>query len=282
MTMPALVEIEVIRRDLEREIVTRRIKDVEVRPGTAAMKVIKRYQRRKELADLLEGAKVESVTRIGRNLLLDLDNGNVMVIDLSESGLLLKTSGSEPVATNTHIVLGFTIGGQLRLVDPDKTSEVYVVPRDDASADGMRNFAIDPLEDQVTWHHFSGLLEQRALPMKKLLLDESFIVGLGDVYSDEILFGAGIRHDRQSDKLTSQDVRRIYRALMEILQDAVKARGTGWGANEFSDLTGTPGQYQLELKVYERDGEPCRRCRQMVIREEVDGYVTYFCPQCQT
>jgi formamidopyrimidine-DNA glycosylase len=118
--------------------------------------------------------------------------------------------------------------------------------------------------------------------MKKLLLDESFIVGLGDVYSDEILFAAGIRHDRQSDKLTSQDVRRIYRALMETLQDAVKARGTSWGDNEFTDLTGVPGQFQLELKVYERDGEPCRRCRQQVVREEGDGYVTYFCPQCQT
>jgi formamidopyrimidine-DNA glycosylase len=86
-----------------------------------------------------------------------------------------------------------------------------------------------------------------------------------------------------SSKLTSQDVRRLYRSMMETLQDALKARGTTYGPDGFKDLVGTPGQYQLELKVYERDGEPCRRCRQEIVRVEIPGkYVTYFCPQCQS
>lgn len=118
--------------------------------------------------------------------------------------------------------------------------------------------------------------------MKELLMDERFVCGLGNMYSDEVLFAAGIRFDRSSDTLSSQDVRRVYRALMETVQEAVKARGTSWGDSEFKDLQGDPGQYQLELKVYERDGEACRRCRNIIVREEFQGEYTYFCPQCQS
>jgi formamidopyrimidine-DNA glycosylase len=118
--------------------------------------------------------------------------------------------------------------------------------------------------------------------MKELLADEKFIVGLGDLYSDEILFTSGLRYDRQSDKLSSQDVRRLYRSLMETLQEAVKLRGTSIGEHEFTDLTGQPGTYQVELKVYEREGEFCRRCRHDIQRVGFNGIDTYFCPQCQT
>ena len=108
------------------------------------------------------------------------------------------------------------------------------------------------------------------------------MVGLGDIYSDEVLFVAGIRYDRPSNKLSSQDVRRLYRGLMETLQEAVKARGTSWGEPEFRDLHGNPGHFQLELKVYEREGEPCPRCRHEIEREVWNGAATYFCPLCQT
>src|SRR5918999_1171850 len=116
--MPELPEIEVLRRDLEKEVVTRRIKDVEVRNSRNAMKAIRRHGRRKEFQDLLEGAKVEKVDRIGRSLALELDNGNALVVDLGGSGGLAKTSASDEVVTHTHVVIGFTIGGQLRIVDP--------------------------------------------------------------------------------------------------------------------------------------------------------------------
>src|SRR5687767_5497124 len=122
--MLELPEIEVLKRDLEKEIVGRRIKEAEIRPNRNAMKIIKRHGRRKEFQDLLEGAKVERVDRIGKLLLLELDTGNVFVLDLGESGLLLKTSGSEEMETHTHLVLSFTIGGQLRVVDPKPSSEI--------------------------------------------------------------------------------------------------------------------------------------------------------------
>jgi formamidopyrimidine-DNA glycosylase len=279
----ALPEVEVLRRDLEREVVGRRIRDVEVRPGSNAMKVIKRHGRRKEFRDLLVGARVDRVGRIGRRVVLGLDNGRALVVDLGESALVLKTSSSDGLAPHTHIVVGFTIGGQLRVVDPRLTGEVFVVGSGDLDgAHGLRPSALDPLETPLAWQHFSSLLQNRAETMKELLMDEGFICGLGDIYSDEVLFVAGIRHDRPSDRLSSQDVRRLYRGLMETLQDAVRARGTSHGANAFLDLEGNPGHFQLDLKVYEREGEPCRRCRHEIVRAASNGRFTYFCPQCQT
>jgi formamidopyrimidine-DNA glycosylase len=281
--MPALPEIEIIRRDLEKEVVGRRIKEVEVRPGSNAMKVIKRHGRRKDFQDLLTGARIDAIERVGKRILAQLDNGRVLVFDLGESGQLLKTSTSDGFAPHTHIVFGFTIGGQLRVVDPKLSGEVFVVEREALDEiENLRSFAIDPLETPLTWHRFSSLLQERKEAMKELLLDEGFIVGLGDIYSDEVLFMAGIRYDRQSDRLSSQDVRRLYRALMETLQAAVKARGTSWGEVEFKDLHGDPGLHQLDLNVFEREGEPCRRCRHEIIGETFDRRITYLCPQCQS
>ncbi|MFN2488362.1 MAG: bifunctional DNA-formamidopyrimidine glycosylase/DNA-(apurinic or apyrimidinic site) lyase [Actinomycetota bacterium] len=281
--MPALPEVEIIRRDLEKEVIGRRFKEVEVRPGSNAMKIIKRHGRRREFQELLSGARVDSIERIGRRLVLRLDNERVLVIDLGDSALLLKTSASDGLASHTHLVFGFTIGGQLRVVDPKLTGEVFVIDRVGLDElEDLRAYTIDPLESPLAWQHFSSLLERRHEAMKELLLDDGFICGLGDIYSDEVLFVAGIRYDRPSNKLSSQDVRRLLRGLMETLQDAVKARGTTWGDSDFRDLQGNPGQFQLELKVYEREGEPCRRCRHAIVRGTFDGGITYFCPQCQT
>ena len=281
--MPALVEIEVIRRDLEREIIGRRIKDVEITSARNAMKVIPRHGRRKDFQALVAGAKFEKVDRAGRRLLLTLDNGHVMVIDLGDTGQLLKVSASGAVETHTHLVFTFTIGGQLRLVDPKPSAEVFVGTEDEVNELGYTTVeGIDPLEQQVTWPHFSGMLEERQQPMKDLLMDDRFIVGLGHLYSDEILWTAALRYDRPSDKLTSQDVRRLYRALIETMQDSLKARGTSWGSHAFTDLTGVPGQYQLEIKVFEREGEACKRCRNEITKEPYGEGFTYFCPQCQS
>jgi formamidopyrimidine-DNA glycosylase len=283
MAMAELPEIEVLKRDLEKEVVGRRIKTAEVRPGTNAMKVVRKHGRRKEFSELLDGAKVERVERTGKLLVLELDNQRAIVFDLGRTGTLIKTSASEEVVTHTHVVISFTIGGQLRFIDPKHGAEVFVIGVSDlAELKESQPFLIDPLTHQFTWHYFSQLLDERAASMKELMVDEKFICGLGDIYSDEILFVSGLRYDRPSDKLSSQDVRRLYRALMETLQEAVKARGTTWGSTEFRDLQGDPGAYQLELKVYERAGEPCRRCRQDILKEEWNGATTYFCPQCQS
>ncbi|MBA3349406.1 MAG: hypothetical protein H0T12_02510 [Actinobacteria bacterium] len=278
---PLLPEVEVLRRDLEREVVGRRVKEAEVRPGSNAMKIIRHHGRRKDFQELLTGARIDRAGRKGTHLVLELDNGHALVIYPGPAGQLLKTSASDGLGPHTHVVIGFTIGGQLRYIDPQKSGEIYVLPLDEVKTVGC-NGAIDPFESPLTWQRFSLLLSQRDQPLKDLLMDESFVCGLGDIYSDEILWAAGLRHGHLSNKLSSQDVRRLYRGLSETLQEALKARGTtSPGSHSWVDLQGIPGSYQLELKVYGRADKPCRRCRHLVVREKIDRVYAYFCPQCQ-
>jgi formamidopyrimidine-DNA glycosylase len=281
--MPELPEIEVLRRDLEKEIVGRRIKDVEVRAGTNAMKVIKRHGRRKEFQDLLGGGKVDRVDRVGKWLLFHLDKGQVLLMRLGDSGTLLKTSASGELPPHTHLVIRFTIGGQLSFSDPQRLAEVFAVSEDRLKEEeALSSFLLDPLDHPLTWNEFSVILQGKDATLRELLLDETFLCGFGDLYTDEILWAAGLRYDRPCKKLTSQDVRRLWRAVMETLQDAVSAHGTTLADRPFKDLSGNPGQYQIELKVFGREGEPCRRCRSEIVRESFNGGYTYLCAQCQS
>ncbi len=146
----------------------------------------------------------------------------------------------------------------------------------------LQHIAIDPLDQVFTWLAFQYLLAEKASKMKQLLMDQKFISGLGNIYSDEVLFSAGLRFDRMSNTLSSQEVRRLYRAIQETLQESIKLRGTTLDDEAYLDLFGEPGAYQGELKVYGRAGLPCRRCRTPIETVKISQRNSYYCPQCQS
>ena len=278
-----LPEVEVMRRDLEKDVVGRRIKDAEVKPSKNAMRVIRRHGKRKEFTSRLEGRKITKVERRGKYLLLNLDDGDVLVVHFGMSGQFQRANGRTALAPHTHVVLTFQQGGDLRFIDPRTFGEMFVSAADElGKVKELQHIAIDPLDQVFTWQTFQYLLAERAAKMKQLLMDQKFISGLGNIYSDEVLFAAGLRYDRMSDALSSQEVRRLYRAIQEILQEAIKARGTTLGDEAYVDLFGKPGEYQNELKVYGRIGLPCRRCRTPIQSVKISQRNAYFCPQCQS
>jgi len=277
-----LPEVEVMRRDLEKDVVGRRIKSVEVRPTKNAMRVIRRHGRRKEFSDRLEGRKVAKVERKGKYILLHLDSGEVLVTHFGMSGQFLRANKRTPLPPHTHVVMTFQQGGDLRFVDPRTFGELFVTSADElGKVKELQHIAIDPLEDTFTWQSFGDLLAQRASKLKQLLMDQKFVSGLGNIYSDEVLFSAGLRYDRMSDTLSSQEVRRLYRAIQEVVQEAIRYRGTTLEDEAYVDLFGKPGEYQHELKVYGRRGLPCRRCRTAIEMIRISNRGSYFCPQCQ-
>jgi formamidopyrimidine-DNA glycosylase len=278
-----LPEVEVVRRDLEKEIVGRRIKDVDVRPHRNAMRIIRRHARRKEFADLLTGRKITKVDRKGKYLLLHLDDGEVLVVHFGMSGQFLRGTRRQSLPPHTHVVIEFQQGGDLRYVDPRTFGEMFVTPLDELGrVSELDHVAIDPLEDTFTWQEFSGDLARRAAKLKPLLMDQKFVSGLGNIYSDEVLFSAGLRFDRMSDTLSSQEVRRLYRAMREVVQDAIRFRGTTLSDEAYVDVFGKPGEFQAELKVYGRAGQACRRCRTPITSVKLNGRTGYYCPQCQS
>lgn len=278
-----LPEVEVMRRDLEKEIVGKRVKEVDVRPHRNAMRVIRRHARRREFADRLAGQKVTKVERKGKYVLMHLDGGGVLVVHFGMSGQFIRGTKRQALQQHTHVVIEFLQAGNLRYFDPRTFGEMFVTTADDlGNVKELDHIAIDPLEDTFTWQQFSYELGRRAAKLKTLLMDQRFVSGLGNIYSDEVLFAAGLRHDRMSDSLSSQEVRRLYRSMREVVQDAIRFRGTTLGDEAYVDLFGKAGEFQNELKVYGRKGQACRRCRTPIDSVKVGGRTSYFCPQCQS
>jgi formamidopyrimidine-DNA glycosylase len=278
--VPELPEVETIRRGLDKEFVGKRIKSVEV----TGARSIRRHSAPKEFTSRIEGKKITATERKGKYLLVRLEGGDILVVHLGMSGqLLLAKSPKEPVAKHTHVTLTFSPGGQLRFVDPRTFGELFVTTPDQLEdvVPELAHLGFDPLEDVMSWTDFAQLLYSKKTKIKALLMDQKVIAGIGNIYSDEILFAAGLRFDRSSESLTTQEIRRLYRAMIETLQEAVKHRGSSLADEQYRDLFGEVGDYQSQHNVYDREGERCRRCRSTIARIKWQGRSTFYCPQCQ-
>ncbi len=276
--MTQLPEVEVTRKDLEREIVGKRIKEVTVKGAG----LVARHRNRPEFYKALEGRKIEGILRRGTVLVLQLDDGHVLVCKLGNGASLTRETATEEAGKDTQFVAVFTTGGALHYHAPNKDGELFVIPADELG--DLPEFSpggIDPLADQFTWPAFSRELAARRKMLKAVLTDESFMVGLGDLYADEILWSAGLSGSRESHTLSAQEVRRLYRAVLEVLYEAVKQGGTA----EVSD--GDPeeemGDFGDHIKVFQREGLPCARCRQPIFHDQIaKGLWSYHCKQCQS
>jgi formamidopyrimidine-DNA glycosylase len=280
--MPELPEVEVIRRDLEKELVGREIRSVEVRNTKNAMRVIRRHRRRRDLEDPLAGATVTSVERKGKYLVLHLDGQMALVVHLGMSGQLLQSAAGDCFENHTHVVFDLEDGGQLRYVDPRTFGEMFVTTTGQGGEiRELGRLGLDPLENQLTWQHFSEFLAGHKMKLKSLLMSQRFVAGIGNIYSDEILYLAGLHPSRGCDTLSDTEVRRLYRAMQEVLQEAIRHRGTSADDEQYRDLYGVAGEHRDFLQVYQREGRPCRRCWTSIERGRWSNRSTYFCPKCQ-
>ncbi len=278
--MPELPEVETIRRDLEKEVVGKRIRTVEV----TGLRSIRRHGNKKQFVTALEGRKVVGVERKGKYLLVKLEGSDYLVIHLGMSGQLLWTKGSKgEKAKHTHVVITFSPAGQLRFLDPRTFGELFVTAVDelDAAVPELAHLGFDPVEQAISWTTFGEMLHSKRRKLKDLLMDQKFLAGIGNLYSDEILWGAGLRYDRSSDDLTSQEIRRLYRAMSETLHDAIKHRGSSLADEQYRDLYGKVGNFAAEHNVYDREGLACRRCRSTIVRIKLGGRSHFLCEQCQ-
>ena len=243
------------------------------------MAVLGHYRNRRQFASRLEGRKLGPVRRMGLLLVSELDDDQLLVIKLGPGAQMRRNGARDVLESGTEITVTFTVGGQLRLVDPGGGSQVCVISGDDLVAEFPEVAAVgmDPAGEMIPWTSFGGQVLARSMPLKDLLCDSSIVVGVGDVYSDEILFHAGLRHDRLSDSLSHQEVRRLHGALIQVVNDAIKYRGSDIEERPFRDLFGDPGVYGDHLAVYGRAGALSDRNRTQIQRIKYKGSWTYFC-----
>jgi formamidopyrimidine-DNA glycosylase len=282
--VPELPEVEVVRRGLSREVAGREVTSVAV---TGARTV--RRQPAETLIDRLRGARLGEAGRIGKFLLVPLDDGpDTLVIHLRMSGQLLLTAPEVPLARHTHAVLGLSDGRQLRFVDPRTFGELFIAPsppggpgRSPGLPAVLAHLGPDPLSAGWSAAALSRGLAGRTARLKLLLMDQRFVAGIGNIYSDEALFEAGLRFDRPAGSLSVDEVARLHQAVRRTLRDAVRHRGSSLRDAQYVDLFGAPGQYQNRHRVYGREGEPCPRCGGPVRRMPLGGRSTFFCETCQ-
>lgn len=271
--MPELPEVETLARDLRRLLVGAEILGVETCwPRTVAVPTAE------ELTAQLPGRSIVDVSRRGKFLVVSLSDSSYLLIHLRMSGQLRVEAASCSPGGYARVIFQLVDGRQLVFSDTRKFGRVYWT-RDPSEV--IADLGPEPLEDGLSLQDFAAALTRRRGAIKPLLLNQRFLAGLGNIYTDEALFVAGIHPLRKADSLTAEEAERLYRAIRLVLRQAIDNRGTTLDDERYLDAEGWPGSYGERLRVYRRVGEPCPRCGQPIGRIVVGGRGTHLCPRCQ-
>lgn len=278
--MPELPEVETVRRDVAALFTGRTILDVTV----GGPRTLRRHADPAAAVARLAGRRLERADRRGKFLLLRLDSGDVAVVHLGMSGQLRVAQPGQARPPHTHLVLSWESGPELRFVDPRTFGQVWVsapLPAAPTVVPELAHLGFEPLDDPIGWRGLERRLAGRRTKLKPLLMDQRFVAGIGNIYSDEILWSAGVAHDRAAGSLEEPEVRALYRSMRSVLQAAVRLRGSSLADEQYRDLAGRIGGYQLRHRVYGREGLPCGRCGAAILRAKAYGRSTWYCPDCQ-
>ena len=291
--MPELPEVEVTRRQLEPLLVGRRIAAVTATAANHFFVTPPAKLRRR-----LRGRRVERLDRVGKYLLVRLDSGDRLLLHLGMTGqifgagaasvrLMSATAGSSLPPErqtagfagdrHTHLRLRFEDGGpDLLFRDVRRFGRVQLL-RPGSAPERLARLGPDALE--VAAGSLRAAIHRRGAPIKAVLLDQSVLAGVGNIYADEALFLAGVRPTRRARSLGADECRRLAGAVRRVLRRAIATGGSS--ISDFVRPDGTDGAYQDERKVYGRTGEPCRRCGTPIRRLVIGGRSSHFCPRCQ-
>lgn len=278
--MPELPEVEVVRRGLERFVVGRTISRVEVLHPRAVRRHIAGHV---DFADLLVGARVTAACRRGKYLWLPLAPGTALIGHLGMSGQLLVQPSAAPDELHLRVRFAFADGGsELRFVDQRTFGGLAV-----SSAVGgcglpaeISHIAADPLSADFDEVRFTAAVRRRRSGIKRALLDQSLISGVGNIYADEALWAARLHYARPTETLTRPVLLRLTAALREVMAAALAAGGTSFDSL-YVDVNGSSGYFERGLQVYGRAGQPCGRCGTPIRRDPFMNRSSYTCPRCQ-
>jgi formamidopyrimidine-DNA glycosylase len=252
-----------------------------------------------EIAAALENKRISGVRRMGKHIVFDLESlapkrapgrgrslrsaargaslrrsapsaRDQWIVHLGMTGRLLVCPPDAERVKHTHAVLRLASNRELRFIDPRRFGRLSV-------AHGFRAAGVEPLE--VEGERFIGLFRGRKTPIKSALLNQKLLGGVGNIYADESLFRAAIRPRRRASSLSRQNLRRLRRAVQEVLQEAIALGGSS--VSDYVDADGEKGFFQLRHRVYGREGEPCLNCRTPIKRIVIAGRSSHYCPQCQ-
>ncbi|MFO7661336.1 MAG: bifunctional DNA-formamidopyrimidine glycosylase/DNA-(apurinic or apyrimidinic site) lyase [Chloroflexota bacterium] len=269
--MPELPEVETFVRALRRPLVGRMITGT--RNDWPRHIAVPSFT---ELQDRIAGHRIEAIDRRGKYLVFSLSDDETLIIHLKMTGHLSVVPGETPPDLYAHTIFELDDGRELRFRDTRKFGRIYLV-RDPAEVLGL--LGPEPLEPSFTVESFTDRLAGRKRVLKPLLLDQTFIAGIGNIYADEALFYAGIRPMRLSHTLTSGEIAALHAAIRQVLEMGIDREGASFST--YVKANGGMGEMQNAVAVFRRTGQPCYQCGGPVERIVLGGRSTHYCPSCQ-
>lgn len=284
--MPELPEVETVARGLANRVKGDVIESVWLGSKPEPLK-----SSASEIVAALEAKRIADVHRVGKHIVFDLENGSARksrkrlnqrgvralnptaqwIVHLGMTGRMLVCKPDQAIEKHTHAVARLASGRELRFVDPRRFGRLSV-------AHGFETGGSEPLE--VKLDAFMDLFRGRKTPIKSALLNQKLLRGVGNIYADESLFRAGIRPRRRAASLTRDELSRLYLAVQEVLKEAIALGGSS--ISDFVDADGEDGSFQLQHRVYGREGEECLACKVPIKRIVIAGRSSHYCPKCQT
>lgn len=291
--MPELPEVQTIVDDLNKKIRGLTITDV----WTDWPKYFKRslggWERFKKT---VKNKKIKNVWRVGKNIIFDLSGDKKMLIHQKMTGHLLighwQIKNNRPILTEKgllaekvndyiHAVFWLSKNKMMGFSDLRKFGKILVVDKKDFNnLEDIKNIGPDPLESSFKFKEFKNLITKKRRVIKKILMDQNVISGIGNIYADEILFTARIHPLKKTEKLSEKELKTIFEATKKILKKAIRLRGTS--TSDYRDTSGKKGGYGDVRLVYQREGKKCpNKCGGIIKRIKIGGRSAHFCPICQ-
>jgi formamidopyrimidine-DNA glycosylase len=289
--MPELPEVETIVRELNREVLARTFLDV----WTDFKEMIKKPKSFDEFRKEIKGKKILNIRRRGKNILFDLSGNKVLLVHQKLTGHLLLGKwhlekgrwiseipgplSDDPMNKFLHLIFWLDDKRQLALSDLRKFAKVELINKEELEKE-LKSLGPEPLEKDFGFEKFKEqILKKKRGKIKQILMEQEVIAGIGNIYSDEILWQAKVHPFKDISKLKEEELKEIFSAMREILKKAIAARGES--ISDFRRITGEKGGFDPLRKVYRREGEKCPRCGTIIKRIKIGGRSAHFCPKCQ-
>lgn len=273
--MPELPEVETVRRTLKGLVVGKKIDHVSVRLS----RIIQKPDDPRLFEALLEGQTIQDIERRGKFLRFILDD-YVMVSHLRMEGRYGLYQSGDEIEPHTHVLFYFTDGTEMRYKDVRQFGTMHIFSAGaDLTEPPLRKLGLEPLDEGFTLEAFRKVISGKTTKIKPLLLNQEYVVGIGNIYVDEALFTAGIHPETEAKSLTAAQLKNLHRAIVDTLLAAVEAGGSS--IKSYVNGQGEIGLFQHQLKIYGRKGESCHQCGGVIEKTVVAGRGTHFCPKCQ-
>ena len=273
--MPELPEVETVRRILEPQLAGRTVVAVQINKPVIA------HPAEKIFRGALVGKTFADTARRGKFLIMNFTDGSRLVVHLRMTGCLLVTPPDYPAEPHTHVTIALTGGGELRFVDARRFGRMWLICKDEEDIySGAGKLGLEPADAALTADVLKNAFGKRGLPLKTALLDQTVVAGIGNIYSDEICFAAGLRPDRAAKTLTDAEWEAVCEKIRAVIGDTVEVMNEV-SADEYLRGKGHDYRRKPTFLVYGREGKPCVVCGATLVGKAIGGRSSCFCERCQ-